>query len=237
MQSDSGAVRFEVRDTGIGMDDAATAKIFERFTQADSTTTRRYGGSGLGLAISYRLVEIMGGQLAVTSAVGKGSVFYFTLPLTPAPAASFEPAPSPQAENRLNLRLLVAEDNAVNRKIIGSQLTQLGCQFTVAVDGEAVLTALRQGPLPDVILMDCHMPNLDGWEATRRIRAWTSSDDHVEREAAKLPVIALTASAYPEERARCHASGMNDFLAKPLKLADLHQVLSTYKRRDPLIAI
>jgi two-component system, sensor histidine kinase len=231
------AVHFEVSDTGIGMDEAVTSRIFERFTQADSTTTRRYGGSGLGLAISYRLVELMGGRLAVKSSAGNGSVFYFTIPLKVASAASLEPVSHSKMEKALNLRVLVAEDNAVNRKIVGAQLTQLGCQFTTAEDGDAVLRALLQRPLPDVILMDCHMPNLDGWEATRRIRAWTSSENKLEQEAAKLPVIALTASAYPEERARCYASGMNDFLAKPLKLAELHQVLSMHKPHDPLAAV
>jgi two-component system, sensor histidine kinase len=233
-RGDSNDVRFEVSDTGIGMDETVTARIFERFTQADSTTTRRYGGTGLGLAISYRLVEIMGGRLAVTSTPGKGSVFYFTIPLKTAPAVALEIVTTLKTESGLNMRLLVAEDNAVNRKIIGSQLTQLGCVFTMAVDGEAALAALRQDPLPDVILMDCHMPNLDGWETTRQIRAWKSSENEIERKASELPVIALTASVYPEERARCHSSGMNDFLGKPVKLAELQQLLGSYKRPDAI---
>jgi signal transduction histidine kinase/AmiR/NasT family two-component response regulator len=218
-------VRFEVADTGIGMDEAAIARIFDRFTQADSSTTRRYGGSGLGLAISFRLVEMMGGRLEVTSAPGKGSAFYFTIPLPATAAAPVEASAAVKLETHLNVRVLVAEDNVVNRKILGTQLSQLGCPFTMAVDGEAALAALQQEPLPDAILMDCHMPNLDGWAATHRIREWVTSENPVLRRAAAIPVIALTASAYPEERTRCHQAGMNDFIAKPLKLAELQKVL------------
>jgi two-component system, sensor histidine kinase len=225
--ADPALIRFEVHDTGIGMDAAAQAHIFDRFTQADTSTTRRYGGTGLGLAISYRLVELMGGRLGVSSVAGKGSVFYFTLPLHPVAPALEIPAAAPAPETHLKLRVLVVEDNAVNRKIIGAQLSQLDCPFTVAVDGEAALTALQQEPLPDVILMDCHMPNLDGWETTLRIRSWTTSADSLQQQASALPVIALTASAYPEERKRCRDVGMNDFIAKPVKLADLERALAS----------
>jgi CheY-like chemotaxis protein len=222
------SVRFEVIDTGIGLDETARARIFERFTQADNSTTRRYGGTGLGLAISARLVEMMGGKLDVTSTPGKGSVFYFTIPLRKiesAPVAAEAPA---KLESRLALRVLVAEDNAVNRKILGTQLAQLGCSVTITNDGEAALVALEQEPLPHVILMDCHMPKLDGWSATRRIREGKTSIDLRLQQIAALPVIALTAAAYPEERARCHDAGMNHFLAKPVKLSELQQVLLPY---------
>ncbi|HTO04281.1 MAG TPA: ATP-binding protein, partial [Opitutus sp.] len=226
-------VCFEVRDTGIGMDEAARGRIFERFTQADSSTTRRYGGTGLGLAISYRLVEMMGGRLEVSSAPGLGSVFYFTIPLRSVESAPSTPLTlAPLKRLRLNLRVLVAEDNVVNRKILANQLTQLGCPFTMAADGEEALLALQHEPLPDAILMDCHMPNLDGWETTRRIRQWVTSSNALEQRAAAIPVIALTASAYPEERTRCHEAGMNDFIAKPLKLAELEQALLPHCRAD-----
>jgi two-component system, sensor histidine kinase len=222
------AIRFEVRDTGIGMDEATTGRIFERFTQADPSTTRRYGGTGLGLAISFHLVEMMGGRLAVSSAPGEGSVFHFTIPLPSVAAIPEPPAPLVKLETALNVRVLVAEDNAVNRKIIATQLTQLGCPFSMAVDGAAALLALEQEPLPSAILMDCHMPNLDGWETTRRIRSWATSPVPLQQKAAAIPVIALTAAAYPEERARCHEAGMNNFLAKPVKLAELQAVLLPY---------
>ena len=230
VEKDLTLVKFEVSDTGIGMDAQATARIFERFTQADSSTTRRYGGSGLGLAISFRLVEIMGGRLGVTSTPGKGSVFYFTIPLQPVNAAVAEAAALLPIETALNLRVLLVEDNAVNRKVVGAQLSQLGCETVMAVDGVAGLEALQQEPLPDLILMDCHMPNLDGWEATRRIRAWATSPEPLKRQVSALPVIALTAATYPEERARCRSSGMDEFVAKPVKLAALQRVLQPYAR-------
>jgi len=218
-------VRFEVRDSGIGMDEAATARIFERFTQADTSTTRRYGGTGLGLAISFRLVEMMGGILKVTSAPGKGSVFFFTIPLQPGEAGAAEPAAAATLETRLGMNVLVAEDNAVNRKIIGAQLRQLGCAVTMAVDGEETLAALQRDPPPDVILMDCHMPRLDGWETTRRIRGWVSSPHAAEQKASAIPILALTASVFPEERIRCREAGMSGFVAKPVRLAELQQAL------------
>ena len=221
-------VRFEVRDTGIGMDDEALARIFERFTQADSSTTRRYGGSGLGLAISWRLAQIMGGRLEVESASGKGSVFHFTIPLRPVGSAPALPTALAQLEASMNLTILVAEDNVVNQKIIAHQLKQLGCRHTIANDGEQALADLEHEPLPDIVLMDCHMPNLDGWEATRRIRAWATDPNPLRQKASMLPIIALTAAALPEERAHCLEAGMNDFLAKPMKLADLHRVLERF---------
>jgi signal transduction histidine kinase/CheY-like chemotaxis protein len=221
-------VRFEVRDTGIGMDEATTARIFERFTQADSSTTRRYGGTGLGLAISFRLVEMMGGRLQVTSAPGQGSTFFFTIPLRPGEARSGEQPAAASVEARMGMRVLVAEDNAVNRKIIGAQLLQLGCTFTMAADGEEALVALQRDPPPDVILMDCHMPNLDGWETTRRIRGWSTSPHPSERRASAIPIVALTASVFPEERIRCQEAGMSDFVAKPVKMAELQQALRSH---------
>jgi signal transduction histidine kinase/FixJ family two-component response regulator len=223
--SEPTSIRFEVRDTGIGMDAVALARIFERFTQADSSTTRRYGGSGLGLAISSHLVRLMGGKLEVTSVPGSGSSFFFTLalPRTAAPVA--EPRVAKTVEGELGLNVLVVEDNAVNRSILAAQLKQLGCAFAMAKDGEEALAALSSAPLPDVVLMDCHMPKLDGWEATRRLRAWTIQEDAVRKCAAALPVVALTAAALPEERQRCLEAGMDRFLAKPVRLAELRAML------------
>jgi signal transduction histidine kinase/CheY-like chemotaxis protein len=226
------SLRFEVSDTGIGMDEATIKRIFDRFTQADSSTTRRYGGTGLGLAISSRIVSIMGGAIDAQSTPGCGSIFYFTLPFevsTSGPAVDVPPIKKPVA---LGLRVLVAEDNPINRKIISAQLQALGCPCTMTVDGEQVLMALRDGPLPDVVLMDCHMPNVDGWEATRRIRAWAADRtlSKQDRQAALVPVIALTAAALPEERARCLESGMNGFLSKPVKLAELQRALQPFTR-------
>jgi signal transduction histidine kinase/CheY-like chemotaxis protein len=224
----SRALCFEVKDTGIGMDAVTQARLFERFTQADTSTTRRYGGTGLGLAISSRLVALMGGELTVESASGQGSVFRFMLPWRSAASAGGSAAGPAAAPAPLNLRVLVVEDNAVNRQIVAAQLGQLGCQCVMAEDGEAALAALQCAPLPDVVLMDCHMPKLDGWEATRRLRAWAldPTATSVQRQAATLPVIALTAAALPEERARCREAGMDRFVSKPVKLAELAQAMS-----------
>lgn len=219
-------VRFGVRDEGIGMDEITVKRIFERFTQADSSTTRRFGGSGLGLAISSRLVKMMGGQLEVESRLGKGSFFYFTLPLQAVDHMPDIPVAPELPKTGLNLRVLVVEDNAVNQSIIGSQLIQLGCSYSMAGNGEEALIHLRHEPLPDIILMDCHMPQLDGWETTRRIRSWANNSDPLLRQASTIPVIALTAAAISEERNRCLDAGMNDFVSKPVKLAELHRALS-----------
>ncbi len=196
-------VRFEVSDTGIGMDAATVTRIFDRFTQADTSTTRRFGGSGLGLAISAQLVRLMGGRLEVESSPGRGSRFFFTvlLPRMDTPAAAVVAARP--VNTNLGMRILVVEDNAVNRSILAAQLGQLGCDHTAAGDGEEALLALGAGPVPDLILMDCHMPGLDGWETTRRLRAWAGDPDPLRQKVAATPVVALTAAALPEERRRC----------------------------------
>ena len=226
----SGLVRFAVRDTGIGIAPELVPRLFERFTQADSSTTRRYGGSGLGLAISAQLVEIMGGRIEVESAPGRGSLFHFTLPLAVAPeAAGIVRAPAAPIAP-LGRHVLVVEDNAVNRRLVAAQLKQLGCTHTMAEDGEQALAALDREPLPDAILMDCHMPVLDGWATTRRIRAWVADAAPLRQRAAALRIIALTAAALPEERARCREAGMDDFLSKPLKLAELRRTLEQRAR-------
>lgn len=221
-------IRFEVRDTGIGMDAAMLARLFERFTQADSSTTRRFGGTGLGLAISSHLVQLMGGNLEAESAPGRGSTFFFTLALPRRTAPTADPTFVVPIEVNLGLDVFVAEDNAVNRSIADAQLSQLGCRPVMVQDGEEALALLAAGPPPDVILMDCHMPKPDGWEATRRLRAWSGDPDAARRRIAHVPVIALTAAALPEERRHCLEAGMNEFLTKPVRLADLHAVLRRY---------
>ncbi len=219
------SVVFAVADTGIGMDEGAAARVFERFTQADSSTTRRYGGTGLGLAISSRLVAMMGGRLEVATAPGHGATFSFSLTMPRVEAPRPGTAPGFAGMEMLGLRVLVVEDNAVNRKILATQLQQLGCTHAMAGDGAAALAVLEREELPDVILMDCHMPTLDGWETVRRLRGWRDSGEERLRKAAKLPVVALTASAYPEERARCFEAGMDDFVSKPVRLAGLGTAL------------
>jgi CheY-like chemotaxis protein len=227
LDADKVTMRFEVRDTGIGMDESALGRIFERFSQADSSTSRTHGGTGLGLSISARLVELMGGLLHAESELQHGSVFSFVLTF-PVVAAAAESIRVPDADALSHLHVLVADDNAINRKIIALQLEKLGCTCTLKCDGIELLDALREGPLPDVIFLDCEMPNLDGWAAARQLRAWASAPDATEqqRHAASIPVVALTAASSPEGRSRCVAAGMNDFLSKPVKLAEIKRALS-----------
>ncbi|RVT52078.1 ATP-binding protein [Rubrivivax albus] len=200
-------LRVEVQDTGIGMTAEQVGALFQRFSQADSSTTRRFGGSGLGLAICKHLVELMGGHMGVDSAPGQGSRFWFEVPLWPAvgqadAAAEASPGPPRPAQ------VLVVEDNAVNRLVVQAMLERLGMTVMLAPDGQQALDILATHDI-DLVLMDCQMPVMDGYEATRRIRA-------AGHPGTRLPVIALTAHALAEDRQRCRDAGMNDYLPKPV---------------------
>ena len=220
---DSVQLRFEVQDSGIGIDPEARARLFSIFEQADNSTTRKYGGTGLGLAITRRLAELMGGTASVDSQPGIGSTFWFTARLRrgsrPAPAPA--QAPSSTAEERLRQGfagrlILLAEDDALNREIATLLLNQVGLDIDPAEDGEvAVALAARRDYT--LILMDMQMPGMGGIEATQRIRS-------MER-CRKTPVIAITANAYNEDRERCFAAGMNDFVPKPFKPEELYAVI------------
>ena len=212
-------VRFEVRDTGIGIKTDALARIFESFTQAYADTSRRFGGTGLGLTISRALVAHLGGALSVESEHGRGSTFSFTLPLPVAAA----PAPG-QATNQLaegllrGTRMLLAEDNDVNRLVASLHLLHWGVQIVEAIDGPAALKCLEESEF-DVVLMDIQMPGMSGLEVTRHLRRFP---DH--RRAA-TPVLALTANAFRSDNEKYLAAGLNDYLAKPFAEADLYAKL------------
>ncbi len=201
------ALRFVVADTGIGIKPENLPALFQRFAQGDSSTTRRFGGSGLGLAISKQLVALMGGDIEVRSEFGQGSTFCFTIELPPGREARPEPgAPVPQ--HRGSYRLLLAEDNELNRQLIKAMLEQAGHKVVVVNDGaEAVRIAIRNEF--DAILMDVHMPEMDGYAATRAIRNAT-------RHIPLLPIVALTANALPDEAERCLGAGMNAHVPKPV---------------------
>jgi CheY-like chemotaxis protein len=215
VEDDRVRVRFEVRDTGIGITPEAQAQLFTAFTQADTSTTRVHGGTGLGLAIAYELVHLMGGTLAVDSEPGRGATFGFTLPFAVAalPAAAVA-TPVDDADVAIppGLRVLVVDDNPVNRRIAEAMLRRLGCVVETADDGAAALEAWSAAPW-DLVLMDCQMPVLDGYDATRRIR-------EVEAESGRrhTQVVALTAHALAGDREVCLAAGMDDYLTKPVTL-------------------
>jgi signal transduction histidine kinase/DNA-binding NarL/FixJ family response regulator/HPt (histidine-containing phosphotransfer) domain-containing protein len=219
-EGDSVELSFTVRDTGIGIPAAALKRLFQPFVQADSSTSRRYGGTGLGLVISRRLAERLGGRLWVESEPGRGSAFFFTIRCRPAlgvPAPAAEPAHLESLAQRLPWRILVAEDNPVNQSVVVLLLEHMGYRADVAGDGFEVLQALQRQSY-DLILMDVQMPGMDGLETTRRLRA----EVPVERQPR---IIALTASVLAEQRAACFAAGMDDFLGKPLGVAELQAAL------------
>ena len=204
-------VRFEVRDTGIGISAEHQSRLFQSFSQADASTTRRYGGSGLGLVISQQLVKLMGGELRYFSEVGEGSTFWFTIPLEIRPDNVIETRRGPSERTDIReagLRVLVVEDNAVNQQVAVGMLTKMGCIVDRALNGHEAVFAARQREY-DVIFMDVQMPGMDGYEATRQIRA-------SEGPNANTNIIALTAGAMEGDRERAIQAGMNDFLAKPI---------------------
>ncbi|MCC6641239.1 MAG: response regulator [Deltaproteobacteria bacterium] len=222
-------LRFEVRDTGIGIPPDAIEKIFDAFTQADASTTRRFGGTGLGLTISREIVACMGGELGVESEEGRGSCFWFVLPLPVCepPAAHAEAGTVARAPARASgdrsLRVLAAEDNAVNQRVLLRLLERLGCRVDLAADGREAVERARGGGY-DLVLMDCQMPVLDGFGATREIRA-------LESEAGRVPIVAVTAHALAGDRERCLENGMDDYVTKPIKLDELERVIARWAPR------
>ena len=221
-----------VEDTGIGIAPSEIERLFERFSQADGSTTRRYGGTGLGLAICRQLAGLMGGKVWATSEPGRGSRFVLQVPLvlaldrTVTPARRTGPATAAEIRPRFapDTRVLLAEDNAVNRTVALRFLARLGLEADVAGDGTEALRKLTSSYY-DLVLMDCQMPGLDGYETTRRVRA-------LGGPYAELPIIALTAHALQGARERCEAAGMNDYLTKPLNSDDLAACLARWLLKD-----
>jgi CheY-like chemotaxis protein len=210
------ALRFAVSDTGIGLTEEQIARLFHAFSQADGSTTRKFGGTGLGLAFSQRLVELMGGRIWVDSHPGVGTTFYVLVELVVDHAADArrERAPAetgPRDERRLvGARVLLVEDNPMNRQLTEELLQQEGAECALAINGWLAIETLERLGIDhfDAVLIDLQMPEMDGYEATRRIRMMEG--------AQRLPLIALTAHAMREERERCLAVGMQDHLAKPV---------------------
>ena len=219
----SGALVFTVQDSGIGMTSAQLQSLFQPYAQGGDHISGLYGGTGLGLAICKQLVELLGGTIACTSEPGAGSCFRFTLacPAVPGPAALPVAVAAPVAPGRI----LVVDDTAMNLQLASLQLQRRGYQVDTAANGALALAALELQAY-DLVLMDCMMPVMDGYQACRALR---------EREArlglAATPVIALTAAAGDDERALCLAAGMNDFLAKPFSAGQLYDLVARWQRQ------
>ena len=221
--NDQATVHIRIADTGVGIAEDKLALLFHPFTQADGSTTRKYGGTGLGLSISKQLVELMGGTIGVTSEYGKGSIFWFevTLPIDRSLAivSGSSVANTTLTElSRLALRVLVVEDNIINQKVAMMLLKKFGCVVDVVANGQEALDAVVRIPY-EIIFMDCHMPEMDGFEATRAIRA---------RKLTEAPIIAMTAAVLDEERQACLDAGMDDFIGKPVLVNTLERMLSKW---------
>ncbi len=219
-------LRFEVIDTGVGIDAEHHQRLFEAFTQVDEQSTRRHGGTGLGLAICKRLVELMHGTLGVESEPGVGSTFWFSVPLKATEDRALEPpgevARPPKVEGGSPL-LLAVDDNEINRAVIEHLAESLGYRLQLAESGREAIERVTGGEKYALVLMDCQMPEIDGYMATERIRAWEASSG-----APRMPIVAVTAHALDGEREKVVAAGMDDFLPKPVRREALRSMVDKW---------
>lgn len=222
LQHDRVLLRFEISDTGIGISAEARCHIFDSFSQADGSMTRKYGGSGLGLTIARQLTELMGGTIRVESELGRGSTFWFLIPME---SGQTHPSAKPAADRERPLkvsfrgRVLLAEDNPVNQEVVRGMLEFLGCEVESVYNGQEALDQLV-GARYDLVFMDCQMPEMDGYAATREIRAGEATE-----RRSRIPIVALTGHAMQGDRELCLASGMDDYLVKPCSVAQLTDIL------------
>ena len=221
VDDDKAQIRLEVEDTGVGIEADIKDELFNEFTQADGSTTRKYGGTGLGLAIVKQLVEMMHGQFGVDSVPGDGSTFWFCIPLE----ISHEQIEQSAEDDDLDLtasingHVLLVEDNPINQMIARKMLEKIGLESTLAADGQQALDQLQQRSF-DAVLMDCQMPVMDGFEATRHIRT--------QAALFELPIIAMTANVMEGDREKCISAGMNDYIGKPVVEKELRKTLSRW---------
>jgi signal transduction histidine kinase/CheY-like chemotaxis protein len=214
-------LKFSVQDTGIGIAPEVLGRLFQAFSQADDSTTRRYGGSGLGLTIAKRLAEMMKGEIGVESRLGEGSTFWFT--------ARFEKVDTELVETH---RGDLSEDNLINQQVALAQLQKLGYKADVVANGLEVLDALQSTEY-DIVFMDCQMPEMDGYEATRVIRKREQAAGSGSVPRSPVHIIAVTANALVGDREKCLQAGMNDYISKPIRVRELQAVLYRWKSGDP----
>ena len=218
----------EISDTGIGIRPDLHASLFEKFSQTDSSNTRKYGGTGLGLSICKSLVQMMGGSIGLKSEIGKGSTFWFKVHLNKA-KTEVAPAHAQSAvqfkNSKITGRILIAEDNPINQKIALKLVEKMGCRADTVGNGQEAITALTRAPY-DLILMDCQMPEMDGYEATLKIR-------EIEKllNKKRIPIIALTAAAMGADQQKCVEVGMDDYLTKPVDFQKVWQVLEKWLKK------
>jgi CheY-like chemotaxis protein/HPt (histidine-containing phosphotransfer) domain-containing protein len=237
------ALRFEVTDTGIGVPEEARACLFQPFSQVDASTTRKYGGTGLGLAICKQLVNLMAGEIGCDSVPHQGSTFWFTARFEkPSPALSLHdvsleiiqkpvnpPASRLSDGVRQRTRILIAEDNAFNQKVVLRQVREMGFGADAVANGIEALKALTIIPY-DLVLMDCQMPEMDGYACAAEIR-------RLEVDGGHMPIIAMTAHVMKTDRDKCLAAGMDDFLSKPVRVAHLGSVLTRWLTASVMTAV
>ena len=239
--NDQLTLQCKVCDSGIGITPEALRHIFDYFTQADASTTRNFGGSGLGLTLSQRLIREMGGDINVESELGKGSIFCFNLPVEKAiPQQSTEENQQPANTTVMDrssekANILLAEDNQVNQVVIKQMLSSLNCHVTIVENGQLLIDRLKQEAEKhyDMIFMDCQMPVMDGYATTEYLQAYWESD----KPNSRIPIVALTANAMASDKQKCLSSGMDDYLAKPIRMDALSQMIEKWVQNKQLKAV
>ena len=235
----NGKLTVEVVDTGVGIHPEKLPTLFEKFTQVDSSTTRKFGGTGLGLAICKKLILLMDGTIDAKSTLNEGTTMTFTIPFKASAETSTQPKESiketkqKSEPTKYDAEVLLVDDNAVNRKLGMTILQRMGCKVTLACDGQEAVEAAKIKNF-SIIFMDCRMPIMDGFDSTRHIRKLEAEGVvKSDREGQPLPILALTANVTSENRQECLDSGMNDHLRKPCKIGDFRMALDTYFLGQP----